>query len=748
MVKEITKTIGTKVARIDGPEKTTGKGIYSVDISLPDMLWCKILRSPYPHARIVSIDTTAAESLEGVHAVITGKDFEGKRWGKLIQDEPILAWDRVMYIGDKVAAVAAEDEDIAQHALDLIEVEYEELDAVFTIADAMDKGAPVLHPNFNEYVGVPKALDEPSNVIVNGHWERGDTEKGLKEADLIFERTFYTGRTHQLYLEPHNCVVAIDEDDVLQCWLGTKSPMQNRVQIAGLFDLDISKVVINFAYVGGDFGGKGDIVGLPICYELAKKTGRPIKFAMDYSEELMAMNPRHPSTIDIKLGVKKDGTITAWESDLFFNGGAYRAYSPGGNLPGANEVAGPYKIDNTRIDSWQVSTNTVPGGFQRGPGEVQGIFAGESMMDIVAEEIGMDPVAFRLKNVVHEGDATPSGQIFRDIIAEDVIKEAARAGNMFEPKPKNVGRGMAYGHRPQYGGATQSSVVANDDGSLTARTSIFDPGVGTYTLIQQAVAQEMEVPLEKVKVVPFNTDELFPDLFDFGMGGSRGSMVAPSAAIKATKDIKDNLKKIASEFNGWDQDLIEYSEGNLVNSRTQEQVSIGDLVRRSAEPIQGRNFEPEEGLSPVTSFVAQVAEVEVDPDTGQIIVRKITAVHDVSTILNPVGFHGQVEGGMIQALGHAIMEDLNVDEGGRISNPSLADYKIPTQRDLPEIETVLVQAPSGWGEYQVKAVGEHSNITTAPAIANAIYDAIRLRVDSIPIHPEIVQKGIKSGNSK
>jgi CO/xanthine dehydrogenase Mo-binding subunit len=303
----------------------------------------------------------------------------------------------------------------------------------------------------------------------------------------------------------------------------------------------------------------------------------------------------------------------------------------------------------------------------------------------------MDPVEFRLNNVVHDGDDTPTGQVFKDIIAEEVIKEAAKVGKMSDPRPSNVGRGIAYGHRPQYGGGSQSSVTVNEDGSLTARTSVFEVGVGTYTLIQQSVAEEMEVPLSSVHVVPFGTDEMFDDLFDFGMGGSRGSMVAPQAAIKATRDVKNNLKKLASEFNGWDQDFVEYEAGDLINTRTQEKVHMKELVKRSGEPILGRNFDPEEGLSPVTSFVAQVAEVEIDPDTGQVKVLKITAAHDVGKILNPVGFHGQVEGGMVQALGHAVMEDLNVDEGGRISNPSLADYTLPNLRGLvPTLSLNLV----------------------------------------------------------
>ena len=740
------RVIGQPVGRADGPEKVTGMGKYSIDIVPAGTLWCKVLRSPYAHARIVSIDASAALALPGVHAVITGKDVEGMRWGKTIQDEPIIAWDRALYIGDKVAAVAADDEETAEQALGLIDVVYEELPAVVTIAEGRAADAPILHPDFNTYGGVVDPLDGPSNLVVHNNWTKGDVAQGMAEADVIVERDFETSRTHQLYLEPHNCVVAIDDDGTVQTWVGTKSPMSNRMSIATLTGREASQVVINFAYVGGDFGGKGDIVGVPICYALAEKTGRPVKFAMDYSEELMAMNPRHPSEIHVKVGVKRDGTITAWESDIYFNAGAYRAYSPSGSLPGANEVAGPYRIPHTRIDSWQVATNTVPGGFQRGPGEVQGIFAGESIMDIIAEELGMDPVEFRLKNVVHEGDETPTGHVFTGIIADQIIEEAARAGKMAEPRPANVGRGIAYGHRPQFGGLTQSVVIVEEDGGLTARTSFFDPGTGVNTIIRQTVAEEMQVEIERVKVVPFSTDEMDAGVFDLGFGGSRASMVGPMAATEASEEVKTTLKRLAAEFNGWDESVVEYANGALVNSRTNESIPMEDIVRRSGEPVSGRNKMPEGGplmRSPMTSFVAQVAEVSVDTDTGRVTVEKVTAVHDVGRVLNPIGFHGQVEGGLVQALGHAMMENLTVDESGRIANPSLADYKAPTQPDIPELETILVEAPSGWGNYNIKAVGEHSNITTAAAIANAVYDAVGVRPYEIPIHPEAMLKALK-----
>ena len=351
----------------------------------------------------------------------------------------------------------------------------------------------------------------------------------MAEADLIVERDFETSRTHQLYLEPHNCVVAIDEDGTVQTWIGTKSPMSNRASIAALTGRDISQVVINFAYVGGDFGGKGDIVGVPICYALAERTGRPVKFAMDYTEELMAMNPRHRSEARVKVGVKRDGTITAWESDIYFNAGAYRAYSPSGSLPGANEVAGTvphpehahrYLADGDEHRAWR-----IPARAGRGAGHLCGRVHDGHRRRRAWHGSGRSSDS---RTSCMRGMTPRQGTSFSGIIADKIIEEAARAGKMAEPRPANVGRGIAYGHRPQYGGMTQAAVAVNEDGSLTARTSFFDPGTGVNTLIRQTVAEEMQVDMDRVSVVPFSTDEMDNTLFtDLGFGGSRASLVGP-----------------------------------------------------------------------------------------------------------------------------------------------------------------------------------------------------------------------------
>ena len=729
------RVIGTSVARSDGPDKVTGLGKYSLDVTIPGTLWAKVLRSPYPHARVVKVDASRALELPGVQAVLTPDEVAGLRTGKRLLDEPVLAWDKVLFIGDKVAAVAAEDEDTAEQALALIDVEYEELPAVLTSDEARASGAPILHPDFNTYTNIPAPQETPSNLFAQTRWEKGDIAQGFAEADVIVERTYTTPRTHQAYLEPHNTVVWIDPEGQVQVWLGTKSPFANRASLSALIDLPPTQITVNAAYVGGDFGGKGDITGAPICYFLAKKTGRPVKLTLDYSEELSAMNPRHESTMRVKAGVKRDGTLTAWESEVYFNSGAYGAYKPvpGSNLGGIAEIAGPYVIPHVLIDAYQVYTNTVPCGFHRSPGEVQGIFAGESHMDELAKELGLDPIEIRVKNVIHDGDDTPVGHHFEEIKVEEVLREAARASGFSSPTKPNVGRGIAIGHRSQIGGQTHVGITVHDDGTVTAKNSIFDPGTGTHTIVQQVVAEELGLDVSRVRVVAFNTDEVENDT---GVGGSRGSYVAPQAANAAAGDLKAKLRKLASEFEGWDEDLVEYDSGYLVNTRSGDRTPMEAIAERAGEPVEGRGSIMDMSPNPHTSFVAQVAEVEVDPETSELIITRFTSVHDTSQVINPIGFQGQIEGGIMSSLGFALMEELAVDEGGRVTNASFADFKIPTELDVPPLTTSLVVTTGGRGEYKVKGIGEHSNLTTAPAIANAIAAATGVRLYGLPLTSE------------
>ena len=395
-------TVGKAVTRLEGPQKVTGTALYPADVLVPGMLWGKALRSPLPHARILNVDTSRASRLPGVHAVLTGADLSGIYIGRRMLDLPVLAWDKVRFIGQKVAAVAAEDPDIAEDALELIDVEYEELPAVFDPLEAMRSGAPILHENINSYKGLPEPVQEPTNRFVHSEWSKGDIERGFAEADVLFEHTFTLPRTHQVYLEPHACLVQVDQEGRVQVWVNSKVPFPLRGQIATAIGLEPDRVRINVSHIGGDFGGKGDPMDVPLSYFLARASGRPVKMVMTFLEELTAGNPRHPATITLRSGVKTDGSIVARQASVVFNSGAYGAFKPGPgvNLLGASGLGGSYRIPNVHIESNMVYTNTVPGGFMRAPGAPQAVFAVESHIDMIAHQMGMEPLELRRLNLL------------------------------------------------------------------------------------------------------------------------------------------------------------------------------------------------------------------------------------------------------------------------------------------------------------------------------------------------------------
>jgi len=733
--------VGKVTPRSDGPDKVTGLGLYGIDRVLPGMLWCKFLRSPFAHARILNIDTSEAMKIPGVHAILTGEDVKDIRHGRgTYKDEPVLCWDTVLYVGDRVAAVLADDEDIAERALSFIDVEYEELEPILSASEAAKEEAVILHPEFSTYVGVKDAPLKPTNILVDLEKSRGDIEKGFKEADFIVEHSYTTPHQHQAYLEPHSCLVDIDNDENVQIWMSCQLPMANLGELARVMELPENQIQINSSYIGGSFGGKTDANGVFVAYLMSKMTGRPVKFVMDYSEELMASNPRHPSEIRIKAGVKKDGTITAWEAEAFLAVGAYASYAPVPNgLRGVLEMGGPYRVDNVQLRLVQTYANLVPCGFARAPGMPQGLWAGESHIDACAREIGMDPYEFRIKNVIHEGEELMNNSSFESLRVEETIQEAARLGGYFDPKPKNVGRGIAVGHHSQGGGAASATVNIQTDGQISVNFSTFDTGGGTLTLMAQVVSEELGIDdPSSIVVAPYENSKLGPLN---GIGGSRGARVTSIVGYNAAHQAKETLIRLGAEFLGWDEDNISLVSGDLVNTVNSEKVAIKEIVERSGEPIIGES-QINESASPYTSFGTHLAEVEVDPQTGQVTLLKLTAVHETGTILNPVAFNGQVVGGIIYGLGEALMTETSYDESGKVSNPSLADMKLPTIQDIPSLDTLILESDIGEGPYNVRGIGEHTNIMTAPAIANAIEDAIGVRIRTLPITAEKIYTDI------
>ena len=744
------RVLGHSTPRVDGVEKVTGAGRYTGDIHLPGMLWGKTLRSPFPHARITHIDASQARSMPGVHAVLTGADVKGILCGNGFMDMPVLAHDRVRFAGEQVAAVAAVDEETAQRALDLIEVEYEELPALFDPAEAMKKGAPVLHPDLESYHGlvgpgnwvpgdgISQPRQKDSNVFIHNAYGKGEPDEGFAQSDLVIENTFTTHRVHQGYLEPHACIVWIDDDDRVQVWSADKGPHWLKQHLAEAAGIPQERIRLNPVLIGGDFGGKGSPMDAPLCYFLALHSKRPVRMVRDYVEEFGASCPRHPAVVRLKTGVMRDGTMVALEAEIVFDGGAYAGHKHAGYLPSAYHIAAVYHIPHARLDTYMVYTNNVPGGIMRGPGEAQALFAMECHVDMIARQLGMAPLEVRLKNLVEEGQQVSLGQEYNEIRARETLEAAIEASGYHDPKPPNVGRGIAIGERTPGWGTTHAAVTLNPDGSVVLNTSVFDQGTGTYTTIQQIVAEELGLAPEEVRVEVWDTDSIG---FDSGMGASKTTRLVSQATYRAAQEAVQEMRALAAELLGWPAEQIALDGHHLMHRETGERRPWAELLASVDKSVTGRASQKDTVRSPITSFHAQVAEVSADPETGEVKLLRLTTAHDVGKIINPMGHQGQINGSVMQGIGFALMEDLP-DEEGRITTLSFADYKMPTMKDIPELRTVLLESESGVGPYKIKGIGENPISPVAPAIVNAIEDAVGVRIMDTPVTPEKVYRAL------
>ena len=745
------ETIGRPVGRAEGPSKVTGQAIFPADVNLPGTLVGKCLRSPFPYAKIVSIDQnsiTAARQVAGVHAVLTADDIPAHLVGRMLRDMPILARDVVRFAGQKGVAVAAEDDDIAEEALNLIHVEYEELDPILDPAEAMKPGASVLHPELATYAGLPDNVPTEPNAAGHSRWRNGDVEKGFAEADLIFEHTFKTNHQHQGYIEPHASVVFLDSGGRVQAWVNSKMPFQVRQQLSEGIDLPTDRIRINPITIGGDFGGKGGFMDTHLGFWLSKTTGRPVRMAMTYIEELMAGNPRHPAVMTFKTGVKKDGSITARQAHLVYDSGGYAAFKPQRGVTYGSRCLGPYKIPNSLIDSYVVYTNQVPCGSMRAPGDPQSIFAAEAQIDLIARELSMDPVAFRKKNLVQDGDVSSMGDLWQNVMGMRTLEAAVETAGYETAKPKSpgksIGRGMALCERHVGAGSSTVRVSINSDGIVTLFTALPDTGSGFYTVLRQILGQELGVAYDGINLENWSTDDV---AFETGVGGSRVTHVAGQAVFRAAQKLKRQLVTMAADMFGWPEDGTTFSQGRLI-AADQTSVSLGDLVSRSGGLMEADHTYDSERDEDITVFCVQIAEVEVDTETGHVHLTKFTSAHDVGAILNPLAHQSQIDGTVMQGIGYALTEDLKYDEG-HVTTLSMGEYKIPTMPDMPELRTVLVESESGGpSPYGGKAIGEQGISSVAPAIINAILDATGVAINEIPVNSEKLLRALQSLGSK
>ena len=744
----IADVIGASLPRVEGREKVTGTAGFTADLLLPGVLWGKILRSTEPHARLARVDASKARQLPGVRAVLTGADLGGLLTGSRQRDVPVLCVDRVRFIGDAIAAVAADDPELADEALDLIEVEYERLPAVFEPAEALQAGAPLIHDSTTKYKGRPEGVPDEPNLQSAASFGRGDVEQGFAESDHVFDHTFVAERVHQGYIEPRACAVQIDGDGAVHVWSSCKVPYRLRGLMADLFGLERDKVVVERRSIGGDFGAKGEVGPEPIAYALARETGRPVKIVRTYVEELQAGAPRHKAIIRVRTGVKNDGSIVAREMQITMDGGAYGGlkYNPQLILPSVNRGLGPYRMACSRIEARWAYTNNVPGGIARAPGQPQVVFAGESQMDVIAEALGLDPIDFRLRNIVGDGDDWPVGSGRQGVMARKTLETARRASGWDEPLGPWRGRGVAVSERGIGSGASGLIVTLHADGHVSALSGVPDIGVGAFTVLRQVLSEQLHLPLDAVTVYGGNTSEA---LTDSGTGGSKGTYSVSFAAFQAVPELNQRLAELAAARLECALDDLEPSATVYhVTGSPDRRVPTVELVAEAAErgggSLEARSAGPgHDDRAQQMCSVACVAEVEVDPDTGHVKPIKITMANDVGYAINPRLMDGQIEGATIQGLGIALMEDLSAHEG-RIGALHLGDYKLPAIADLPELVSVLIDGAPGPGPYAAKAVGELGIIPVAAAVANAVANASGVRVTSLPVTAEKVRAGLEA----
>jgi CO/xanthine dehydrogenase Mo-binding subunit len=732
--------IGKSVSRVDGVDKVTGQAKYVGDIRIPGMVEGKFLRSPYAHARILSINTEEAENVPGVIAVLTARDLSninpylgrGQR-----KDQPILAIDRVVFAGQVVAAVAALDEFAAEEALRKVHVEYQELPAVTGIQEAIAKDAPQLY-SF-----------APNNICFQDRLEKGDVERGFAEADEIFEDTFEFPMVYHYSMEPHTTIAQVDADGIT-VWSSNTHPFGIRKEIAEVFDCPLSEVRVIVPFVGGAYGSKSGSKIEPLVVALARKAQRPVKVSLNIAEAMMTVR-RHSAICRVKTGVTKDGNLVAKEAEIFLNTGAYAETGPVVTRRTLTRILGPYRIPNISVTGYCVYTNTVSAASFRSIGGPQTAWATESQMDIVADKLSIDPVQFRRKNLLRRGEELkPKGKPLDADLFEGLQKVVQGLGWDGRRSKKGGGRGVAFGVTdPGAPLASTTTVHVLSDGSIVLLTGTVEVGQGARTVMSQIVAEELSVPLARVAARSIDT-AYTP--FDRSTGSSRSTTVMGKAIQMAAQDARKQLVELAADYFEAPAETITLNDGEAMAGR--KKIDYGELIHRhfamQGGEIIGRGY-AHSGMapSPGDPLFWEIGiggvEVELDQETGEIAIKKYVTAADVGKALHPLQCEGQDEGAAMMGLGHTLYESI-VYEDGQILNASLVDYKVPTFRDLPEqFESILIENEDGPGPYGAKGMGEGAIIPVAPAIANAIASITGVRIRELPLTPEKIWRALKKG---
>lgn len=777
--------VNSRAPRIDAPDKATGRAKFIDDFIMPDMLWGALLHSPVAHAKILKIDTSRAKKLPGVKSVITAKEAGLTKYGvsPARYDETIFCHDRVRYVGDEIAAVAAVNLETAMEAISLIKVEYEELPAVFTIEEAMAKGAPILHDEF------------PRNLCAEVHHEFGDVEKAFAECDLVRTDTMQSKRQDGGFIEPQGCIADYDKRGYLTLRTATQVPHYVQRTISMALGLPVGKVRVIKPYVGGGFGPKAEAnpMEMSACL-LSMKTGKPVKMNYTREEVFLHCRARHSFRHTMTTGVKKDGTIMALKHECYLEGGAYSSFGIATIYYAGSLLGGPYKLPNMKYDGYRIYTNKPACGAQRGHGGVIARAAWEQQLDVIAEELGMDPVELRLKNMMVAGDTSCNELKMNSLGMRECI-EAVRDGSGWPEKKskltKGKGIGMACGffvsgagysiYRSDTYHCTVTTRVSEDGGTVHVYTGSAEIGQGSDTTFAMITAETLGIPLEWVRVSSGDTDFGV----DLGAYSSRQTLMTGHATKEAAEDIRRQILGVLTRELKVDMAELDIKDGYVTFKHGG--VDFSHLRKRYLEEHRGWKDHPYEsrltfreaariaylargsiigkgkykpqnlggghkgaavGTSPAYGCSAQIVEASVDMDTGQITLDKMTDAHDCGFAINRTSVEGQMQGSLMMGLGEAMLEEVIFDNKGRIMNPNFGEYKLATALDMPYIEPIIVESHEPYGPYGAKEVGEGAIMPTIPAILNAVYDATGVRFWELPLTPERVYRAIKENKNK
>jgi CO/xanthine dehydrogenase Mo-binding subunit len=761
-------TVGQSIPRVDGVEKVTGRALYASDVRVPGMTHAKILRSPHPHARIRHIDINKAAAIPGVVAVLTRDtlDVNSPYYGAYIKDQPVVALEKVRYVGDIVAAVAATDEKIAERAVHEIEVDYEELPAIFRVEDALFKTAVIIHdenparrdPNYG--YGASLIRHDLSNIFYHFHYERGEIETGFKESDQVFEETYFLSSAQHYPMESHVCVADFQNHQVT-LWSGSQTPFPLRQEIARMFGLALSSVRVVVPYVGGGYGSKSGIKFEALAVALSRLAKKPVRLSVSADETFKTLCD--PSAkVTIKTGVKKDGTFIARYCEVYLNGGAYANSGPTVTERAGYRAHGPYRIPHVKTNCYCVYTNTVPGGAFRGFGGPQVSFAYESHLDMIAHHLNIDPVQLRLKNLLDKGELYTAGNIPIDCDLKSELKLLAQKIGWGQQPAKNSkpglkrGKGIACAVKDGGGVNKEANAAVKIliDGSVILFVGSVEIGQGVRTALMQVAAEELSVKPERVQVAPLDSSYT---PFDRGTHASSAITVMGNAVQAAIQDAGAKLVAIAAEIFNAPPSTIRFEGGKIFAG--EQSASIGEVMRRFFGDVEGeilgsgRFKVPRRDDAPLgypATFWENglaAAEVEVDEMTGEVKIVNYVSLTDAGKMINPLHCRGQEEGSVLFGIGHALYEQL-VYRDGQLINPNLVDYHLPRFRDLPRsFHSIIVEEGGGTGPFGAKGIGEGGTLAAAAALCNAVYDATGVRLYSVPLTGQRIWTACTKKNS-